>query len=158
MCVCAEMKVFLGILLLSGYVPLSRRRMFWQNRKDTYNAMVAEAIVRDRFEFIMSNIHFCDNNALDATDKFAKIRLLFNMLNERFQLYAPHEENHSLDETMVPYFGRHGCKQFIRGKPIRWGYKLWTGATPKGYVVWSEPYQGKYANDYGEFGLGVMLF
>lgn len=40
---------------------------------------------------------------------------------------------------MVPYFGRHGAKQFIRGKPIRWGYKLWTGATRLGYIEWFDP-------------------
>ena len=26
---------------------------------------------------------------------------------------------------MVPYFGRHGAKQYIHGKPIKFGYKLW---------------------------------
>lgn len=151
-----EMRTFVGILLLSGYVPLPRRKLFWQSQPDTHNEMVSKAMSRDRFDFIMSNLHFCDNDNLNADDKFSKIRLLFRELNSRFQSFAPHEEHHSVDETMVPYFGRHGCKQFIRGKPIRWGYKLWTGATPTGYVVWSEPYQGKKAVgfEYGEFGLG----
>ena len=35
---------------------------------------------------------------------------------------------------MVPYYGRHPVKQFIRGKPIRWGYKAWVAATRLGYV------------------------
>ncbi|KAF2894469.1 hypothetical protein ILUMI_11705 [Ignelater luminosus] len=33
-------------------------------------------------------------------------------------------------------------KQFMRGKPIRWGYKLWTGTTRLGYILWFDPYQG----------------
>ncbi|KAL0879672.1 hypothetical protein ABMA27_003387 [Loxostege sticticalis] len=66
-------------------------------------------------------------------------------------------KNYSIDEAMVPYYGRHSCKQFIRGKPIRWGYKLWVGATRLGYVLWFDPYQGKsstIAEGYKQFGLG----
>ena len=33
------------------------------------------------------------------------------------------EQYHSVDETMVPYFGRLSCKEFIRSKPIKWRYK-----------------------------------
>jgi len=47
----------------------------------------------------------------------------------------------SIDESMVPYFGRHSCKQFIRGKPIRFGYKLWCLNTNTGYLMQFEPYQ-----------------
>lgn len=43
----------------------------------------------------------------------------------------------------IPYFGKHGCKQFIRGKPIRFGYKSWSLCTPSGYMVNFEIYQGK---------------
>ena len=34
-------------------------------------------------------------------------------------------KNLSFVESMVLYFGRHSCKQLIRGKPIRFGFKLW---------------------------------
>lgn len=30
------------------------------------------------------------------------------------------------DESMIKYYGRHGCKHFIRGKSIRFGYKVWS--------------------------------
>ena len=33
-------------------------------------------------------------------------------------------EKYSIDEIMVPYYGRHSSKQYIRGKPIRFGYKV----------------------------------
>lgn len=44
---------------------------------------------------------------------------------------------------MVKYFGRHCCKQFICGKPIRFGYKIWCLNTKDGYLVNFEIYQGK---------------
>lgn len=40
----------------------------------------------------------------------------------------------SPDESMVPYYGNHGTKQFIRGKPIRWGYKIWMATNRLGYI------------------------
>lgn len=155
-----EVKCFIAILILSGYVQLPRRRMYWEQAKDTHNSLVANAMSRDRFEYIMSNIHFIDNNSIDKDDKFAKVRPLFSALNATFQSHAPIEEHHSIDEAMVPYFGRHSCKQFIRGKPIRYGYKLWVGATRLGYSVWMEPYQGKstkISEEYKELGLGASV-
>lgn len=106
---------FIGIILLSGYVIVPRRRMYWQNEKDTYNELVSNAMSRDKFDFIFSNFHVCNNDALNKNDRFAKVRPLLNEINDRFKNYAPHEQNHSVDESMVPYYGRHGCKQFIRG-------------------------------------------
>ncbi|KAJ8961867.1 hypothetical protein NQ318_021485 [Aromia moschata] len=129
------MYAFIGILMLSGYLPVPRRQMFWEQRKDTQNILVADALSRDRFEFIMQTLHCCDNDQLDPSDKFTKVRPLFDKLNKIFQEYAPYWEQHSVDESMIPYFGKHGCKQFIRGNPIRYGYKIWMGATSTGYAL-----------------------
>ncbi|KAJ8954604.1 hypothetical protein NQ318_003136 [Aromia moschata] len=127
------MYAFISILLLSGYLPVPRRRMFWEQRKDTQNILVADALSRDRFEFIMQNLHCCDNDQLDPSDKFTKVRPLFDKLNKIFQEYSPYWEQHSVDESIIPYFRKHGYKQFIRENPIRYGYKIWMGATSTGY-------------------------
>ncbi|GLV46487.1 hypothetical protein CBL_20816 [Carabus blaptoides fortunei] len=96
----------------------------------------------------------------EVYDKFAKVRPLFNLLNTRFLEYAELAENLSIDESMVPYFGRHAAKQFIRGKPIRYGYKMWCLCEPLGYLIQFEPYQGKQNNrqnmDLGVGGSVVM--
>lgn len=155
-----EIRCFIGILLLSGYNTVSRRRMYWQIDRDTHNSFVSNAMRRDRFEFIIRNLHFVDNNSLDKTDKFAKVRPLIQMLNKSFQSHAPKTIQHSVDEQMVPYYGSHGCKQYIHGKPIRYGYKFWVGATYKGYIIWFEPYQGAGTfpnNTYKEMGLGPSV-
>lgn len=99
-----------------------------------------------------------DNNNLTRDDKFGEVRPLFTLLHRIFFKYAPNVENHSVDEAMVPYFGRHGCKQFIPGKPIRWGYKLWVGCSISGYINWFEPYQGAsthYSPKYKDVGAGA---
>ncbi|CAG5056392.1 unnamed protein product [Parnassius apollo] len=154
----SEMKCFLGNLMYSGYVVVPRRFMYWETSTDADFRIVHNAMSRDRFTFIMSNLHCCDNTVLgDSPDKFAKLRPLFDELNKIFTEIAPLEKNYSIDEAMVPYYGRHSCKQFIRGKPIRWGYKLWVDATRLGYVIWFDPYRGKSSTiveGYKQFGLG----
>lgn len=157
---CEEMKCFIGILLFSGYVVVPRRYMYWENAADCGNPIVYNALSRDRFTFIMSHIHCCDNTNLPSNDKYAKLRPLFDALNENFLNYAPFEENYSIDEAMIPYYGGHPCKQFIRGKPIRWGYKFWVGSTRLGYILWFDPYQGQTGddfNDYKKLGLGASV-
>ena len=157
----SEMKCFVAILLFSGYVDVPRKDMYWEMSLDTHNALVSDAMSRDRFKFIMSNLHVCNNDELDVSDRFAKVRPLIQIINDRCISFTPHKENHSVDESMVPYFGRHGAKQFIRGKPIRYGYKFWCGGPSTGYLSWLEPYQGagtlpqKYA-DKG-LGYGVVM-
>ncbi|CAK1589238.1 unnamed protein product [Parnassius mnemosyne] len=46
---------------------------------------------------------------------------------------------------MVKYYGQHSCKQFIRGNPIRLGYKM-SLCIPDGYLKHFEVYQGKAPN------------
>ena len=58
-----------------------------------------------------SYLHAADNQNLCET-KMAKIEPLYQILNEKFQRYGIFHENLSIDESMVPYFGRHSCKQF----------------------------------------------
>ena len=53
-----EIKVFIGILIVSGIVPVSSRRMFWRNSTVTRNEAVYQAMRRSRFEKIMQYIHF----------------------------------------------------------------------------------------------------
>ena len=78
----------------------------------------------DRFEEIMKYIHFNDNTQLDPEDKYSKIRPLMDHLNMKFTNAFCKEEDVDVDESMVPYYGRHGCKQFLRNKPIRFGYNI----------------------------------
>ena len=114
----------MGILFLSGYLAPARCRLFWKNATDTHHDLVANAIRRDKFETIFANFHVADNTCLDKTNKFAKTRPLIEHLNQKFQQHAPNNKLYSFNESMCEYYGRHGCKQFLRGKPIRFGFKI----------------------------------
>lgn len=124
---CSEMKVFISILLLSGYNTLPRRRLYWSTEPDVRNELIASSMRRNRFDEIMKRFHAADNTNLDKEDKFSKVRPFLDILNECFLKYGEGfgPTSVSIDESMIPYYGCHPTKQFIRGKPIRWGYKGW---------------------------------
>lgn len=150
-----EFQTFLAILLLSGYNQLPRRHLYWSRSSDCHNAAVSSAMSRNRFYSMMQNLHLADNSNLDPSDKLTKIRNFYSLLNEKCLLYFPAGRELAVDESMIPYFGHHSSKQFIKGKPIRFGFKLWTLADPLGYVVQFEPYAGARGNGtYGPLGLG----
>ena len=111
----------------------------------------------DNFKECKKFLHLSNNNELDPNEKFAKVRPLFNSLNQQcLENYLP-EQHVSIDESMVPYFGKHGAKQYIHGKPIKFGYKMWVMAKPLGYCIQFRPYAGKDValTEYGDIGLGL---
>ena len=138
----AEMRLFLAMLLLSGYVVLPRRKMYWENADDVFNKAMSDAMSRNRFEEIFSVFYLVDNQQLDASDSMSKVRLLFATINEKCLQLFLNDEQFSVDESMLPYYGTHSSKQRIVGKPIRMGYKMWVLASSDGYVVQFDPYQG----------------
>jgi hypothetical protein len=89
--------MFSGIIFLSGYVPVPRRRVFWEQITDTHNVLVSAAIRCDRFETTFSNLHVADNANLDPMDKFSKLRPLISKLNERCMKFVPNETYFSFD-------------------------------------------------------------
>ena len=54
----------------------------------------------------------------------SKIALLYEMLNRDIIQFGIFNKL-SVDESMVPCFDRHSAKMFIKGKAIRFGFKIW---------------------------------
>ncbi|KAF2889610.1 hypothetical protein ILUMI_16563, partial [Ignelater luminosus] len=78
-----------------------------------------------------------------SNDKMWKLRPLLQRLKHKFLNLFQAEQNLDFDECMVTSYGRHSCKEFIRGKPIHFDYKIWCLNTPSGYLVNFDVYQGK---------------
>lgn len=95
-----EIRCFLFILVLSGYVAVPRHRMYSEQSDDWRNEVVANAMRRDRFEESFANIYVADNTCLNKCDRFTKLRTLFTLLNARFILYASEQECYCIDESM----------------------------------------------------------
>ena len=84
-------------------------------------------MARNRFLNIKRFLHFVDNeNAKNCKDdKRFKIRPLADALNQKFKQFGISSKRLSIDEQIVRYYGRNSQKQFISGKPIRFGFKQW---------------------------------
>ncbi|KAJ2948736.1 hypothetical protein O0L34_g7996 [Tuta absoluta] len=142
----SDLKRFLGILILSGYHELPSERSYWSLDEDLGVPLVANCMSRNRFTDIKRNLHFVDNLLAAGTiDKMFKVRPLCDLIQRNSCQWGVFHENLSVDESMIKYFGRHSAKQFIMGKPVRFGYKNWAGTSSDGYCYSFDIYCGKSA-------------
>ena len=151
-----EMHSFIGLLLLSGYNMRTSEKDYWSKSHDLSCPAFAETMSRNRFQKIKNVLHAANNQSLDS-NKMAKIKPLYDLLNQSLLMFGVLHENLSIDESMVPYFGRHSCKQFIRGKPIRFGYKCWVIASSCGLPYKITIYEGKDETCKGPLGTRTVM-
>ena len=138
---------FLGIFIVSGYHTLPKEAHYWSNQPDLRLPLVSDAMSSKRFIEIKRYLHIADNRHLQTGNKAAKVLPLYNSLNQNLVQFEIWYSSLSIDESMVPYFGRHSIKMFIRGKPIRFGYKLWCLCGPDGFPYHMKIYTGKDEQD-----------
>ncbi|KAJ4441492.1 hypothetical protein ANN_11348, partial [Periplaneta americana] len=67
-----DYKTFLGILLVSGYAKVLRRRIYWEESSDTRNESIVRAMRCNRFDEIMRNLHLNGSTQLDNSDRLSK--------------------------------------------------------------------------------------
>ena len=137
-----EMKVFIGILLLSGYHRLPGAPLYWNTNVDITCNIATNAMSNTRFQTVKKYIHCCNNSNLDVSDKFAKIRPLYDITKSRLRSFGQMHANLSIDEKMIPYTGMHSAKQRMKDKSIRFGYKNFVHAGPDGFSYHIVPYVG----------------
>nr|CAI5818011.1 unnamed protein product [Callosobruchus analis] len=114
-----ELLNFIGILLFSGYHTLPHIQHYWSTEENKGIDLVKKCMSRNRFQSIKQNLHLSDNSILDKNDKFAKVRPFFDVINKKILQFGMLSFNLSIDEQIVPYFGRHSCKMFIKAGTIR---------------------------------------
>lgn len=142
------MQTFLSILCLTGYHKVPRKRQYWSLDEDLGVSCVYNAMSRDRYLEIKKFLHLADNSKIgDSKDRMYKIRPLADKLIEKFCQWGCFHKNISIDESMVKYFGHNPAKQFIRGKPVRFGYKNWMITSSIGYCYGFDVYCGKKPNE-----------
>lgn len=146
-----EMQTFIAILYLTGYNRLPRERLYWSLDEDLGVACVYNAMSRDRYLEIKKYVHLADNSMIGKSkDRMYKIRPLADKLIEKFCQWGCFHKDISIDESMVKYFGHNPAKQFIRGKPVRFGYKNWMITSSTGYCYGFDVYCGKKPNEIEE--------
>jgi DNA excision repair protein ERCC-6 len=124
--------------------------MLWELKPDCHNPLIAEAIRRNEVVAVVKSLHFRDNADMDedgyykvnilqtiSSYKFSpshknqifkyfifQVRPIIDNINKASSKWHVDGDKYAVDEIMIPYYGRHGSKQFIHGKPIRYGFKV----------------------------------
>ena len=112
----------------------------WQN---SHNSIAISLFTGNSYNEVLKNLHLSLDDNLDNSGKFAKVRALIEMRNKNcLSNYIP-ERHVSRDESMVPYYGRHGYKQCMQSKPLKFGYKLWVAAITRGFDIQFYLYAGR---------------
>ena len=100
---------------------------------------------RNRFCEISEDLHFADNRKDGKTDKTFKMRPLIYHLNSKFPEVLSNDSEQSTDEHIVKFKDRSGMKQYIKSKPIKWGFKVWFHYSSKsGHLDEIDVYLGRY--------------
>ena len=95
-----EIKTFVFIVMLSGYIPVPQRRLLWSDGLDCHNTLVTGSMRVNRFEEIMRNLHVANNAHIDD-DHLYKVRPIINAINAAGKIIA-FSSNLSVDESMLP--------------------------------------------------------
>lgn len=115
-------------------------------------SLVCKTFSRNRYEEIDRNLHCVNNddyknitNENENYDCLYKIRPLYQILIESCKTKYNISDHISIDEGMIHYKGRNFMKQFIHGKPTKWGFKVWKLCdSSNGYVFNFDFYKGRY--------------
>ena len=114
----------MGILLFNGYHKLPQQNMYWEQSPDAGIPLVYNAMTRQKFKTIKRYLHLNDNAMIDASDKMYELRPFLYALNTNFQKFGIFHSHFSIVEMMIRYYGMHSAKMFMKGKPIKFGYKF----------------------------------
>ena len=108
-----ELKIFLEILLFSGYHKLPQQNMYWEHTPDAGIPLVYDAMTRQKFKPIKQYLHLNDNAMIDKNDKMYKIRPYLGALNKSFLKFGIFDSHLSIDKMMISYCGMHSAKMYV---------------------------------------------
>ena len=126
-----ELRAFLGVNIVMGINKLPTIKSYWSVDEGLGNPVIQKAMTRGQFLEILQNIHFADNHKElppkvgDQYDRAWKLRPLFNHREKHFQEALQPECHQSTDEPMCKFKGKSIMRQYMKNKPIKWGFKFW---------------------------------
>ena len=111
-------------MLYMGVHKLPNRRIYWGTFTNV--PVISETMIRNRFDEILSILHFNDNNlaspsTLPDHNKLHKIQPVIEFFNARFSEVVFPETNEAVDEMMIPFKGKHSVKMYMPKKPVNGG-------------------------------------
>ncbi|XP_033226016.1 piggyBac transposable element-derived protein 3-like [Belonocnema kinseyi] len=135
--------LFESIIISTMFNKRLSQRDYWSSKTLLRSDVVTSSMGRREFETIKSSIKFYKPDDEDAKDKAWRVRQILNIFNDNIKTFGYFCTALSIDEIMIKFYGKISFKQFIRGKPIRFGIKMWALCGSNGYLFHFDIYCGK---------------
>jgi len=155
-----DLNIFIAILMVSSFNKRKSQRDYWSKDPFLSCEVVSSAMARDTFENIKSKLKYSKSDDNNSDDKGWRVRALLTMFQKNILYFGIWRTALSIDEMMVKSYARTSLKQFIRGKPIRFGIKFWGLCTADGYLLNLDLYCGKNSSigvNLGKCALGTRV-
>ena len=126
-----EMRAFFAIILNMGLIEVPTLEGYWSTSWESEIPFFRKVMSRDRFLQIFWMLHVGD-----GPRQVDKVKPLSDALVGNFQANYSPSKDVAGDETMVGFQGRFGPKQYMPGKPTKYGIKAFTLASSEhGYML-----------------------
>ncbi|CAB0006498.1 unnamed protein product [Nesidiocoris tenuis] len=128
-----EMLDFLTIELYMGCVRMPSYSDYWS--KSLRFDRVADLMAKKRYELIRRHLHFSNNSSADPSDRYCKIRDLFDRIRTNF-LTIPNTTRQSIEKITVPYNSVHATDRelYLPDKPPKEGFKIFARCASDGFI------------------------
>jgi hypothetical protein len=149
-----------GLHAIMGCIHFPRIHMYF-NEKFKF-PLIDGVMSRDRYYMLRTNLHVVDNLGVTEETKKSnrlwKIQPVIDSVRNRCRALERNEKCTSIDEQMIPFFGRCPVRQFVKNKPRPVGLKDFVVTTSDGLVLDFEIYQGTTTRlTNRELGLGPSV-
>ncbi len=159
-----EMKAFISTVIVMGINRQPTIEDYWSTHDKLGNTGLSKLMTINRWRKLCQYIHLNDNENTPAEDdpnrdRLHKVRPLIEMCNTNFKngTYRPHQHL-SIDEAMIGFKGRSYMKQYMPGKPTKWGLKSWMLAdSHTGFCIHADVYTGAKQGQGVTQGLGYQV-
>lgn len=142
-----EILAFCGLLLAAGVDRSSKRcyKEFFGRLRGM--PLFKACMSKRRFSHLLRMIRFDDRDTRSvrrARDKLAPIRDLFDLFVKNLKKSYLPGPNVTVDEQLVPFYGRCAFKQYIPSKPDKYGLKIfWVCDSKTWYPLNASVYLGR---------------
>ena len=129
--------------IVTSFNNRKSQRDYWSTDAFISCDVISSAMSRKTFEEIKSRLKYSKAGDHDANDNAWRVRALLKLFQKNILKFGVWRTALSIDEMMAKSYARTSLKQFIGGKPIRFGLKFWGLCTSDGFVLCFDLYCGK---------------
>ena len=157
-----EMCAYLGACIILSVNPARQLRHVFSSEPFLNNTGLHSVFTLHRFSKISH--YFCVSDKTKEIpkenigyDKLFKVRPVVEQLQKLFKKYWKFGHHICIDESVISMKCRDGAKQYMPGKPHKWGWKVWSccdsDSPDKPYLLSFIPYLGKKHTTVSKNGL-----